>query len=85
VETTNLSKDPYHIRVRSGSARFLGCGVLHFIKWIIEPRWKLLEQVTFLQNSAVQIYIIYMNLIIHGMVPLLLLVALNVCIYRQLR
>jgi hypothetical protein len=26
-----------------------------------------------------------MNLIIHGLIPLLLLVALNVCIYRQLR
>ena len=33
----------------------------------------------------VQIYIIYLNLVVHGIVPLLLLLVLNFMVYRQLR
>jgi hypothetical protein len=31
------------------------------------------------------VYIIYLNLVVHGVVPILLLVSLNLSIYRRLR
>ncbi|XP_023347416.1 FMRFamide receptor [Eurytemora carolleeae] len=35
--------------------------------------------------TYIKVYIIYLNLIIHGIIPLVLLIILNVLIYRQLR
>jgi hypothetical protein len=32
-----------------------------------------------------QVYIIYLNLVVHGVVPIFLLVSLNLSIYRRLR
>jgi len=32
-----------------------------------------------------QVYIIYLNLVVHGLVPILLLVSLNLSIYTRLR
>ena len=36
-------------------------------------------------TSVLQVYIIYMNLVIHGLIPLLLLLVLNILVYKQLR
>ena len=36
-------------------------------------------------QGPLKVYIIYLNLLVHGVVPILLLVSLNLTIYRRLR